>query len=934
MLIKSLELRDPAAPARFAATLTIVIALTALTGWVFGVQGLTSIIPGAVEMKVNTAIALAACGIALLILADQAPVQLDRAAQLLATAVALVGLATLYEYLAGSNLNIDELLMKDHAHRFNVFSGRMSPFSAAAFVAIGTALAAMPHKSFKRLSKAGAVFAVTAAIFPLLGYLWNAGELVTDSWLPPVALNTAVSFLLLGFGILLSPRRTSVRIAEELASLPAVELRTLTGFVVTFSMLLVGGGYTYRTTVQFANSVEWVSHTQEVRATLAAVDGSLAGTELAERDYLLTNDPARLAEYRRLADDVAGALANLARLTADNPEQQKNVAQLRTMVTDRLNDIAAGLDTYFASGLVAARAVLARGRDANSTRQVRMLTERMDNLEAQNLTSRRAAAVKVGHSTLISLLITLLVACAVFIFLFGGIHREMRARREAERALRRSAQYNHSIVDSSPDCLAVLTLDARVSEMTAQGCSLLDVEDFAAIANTSWLAFWSGGDRDLALDAVAAARGGSGGRFHGYCPTRKGTPKWWDVIVMPIRGADGRPERLLAVARDISDVKRTENHLVETNRFLDSLIENLPLMVVLKDAENLSFVRHNRAFEQFTGIARERLTGQTAHQLFSQEEADFIVAKDREALAAGTLVETEQTICTPHLGARTFHTLKMPIRDEQGRPRFLLAMSTDITERKLAVQAVHELNAELAGQAEQLQATNRELESFSYSVSHDLRAPLRAIDGFAMMVEEDYAARLDGEGRRYLSVIRENSKRMGMLIDDLLAFSKLGRLAVRTREVDMDSLVRDVIAEVLATHGDAAPKIEVGPLPSIHADPSLLRQVWANLISNAVKYSSKSADPRIEVAGRRDGGEICYSVRDNGVGFNMDYVDKLFGVFQRLHRADEFAGTGVGLAIVHRVVTRHGGRVWAEGKVDQGAVFSFALPAGGANGRV
>ncbi len=361
-----------------------------------------------------------------------------------------------------------------------------------------------------------------------------------------------------------SPRR--------FASLPAVELRTLTGFVLTFSMLLVGGGYTYRTTVQFANSVEWVSHTQEVRATLAAVYGSLAGTELAERDYLLTNDPARLAEYRRLAGDVESALANLARLTADSPAQRANTVQLRTMVTDRLSDIAAGLDTYFSSGLVAARAVLARAREANSTRQVRMLTERMDSLESQYLTARRAAAVKVGHSTLISLLITLLVAIAVFIFLFGGIHREMRARREAESALRRSAQYNHSIVDSSPDCLAVLTLDSRLSEMTSQGCRLLDVDDFSTIANTSWLDFWSGADRDLALDAVAAARAGSGGRFQGYCPTRKGTPKWWDVIVVPIRGADGRPERLLAVARDISDVKRAENHLrgdESLSRFLD-----------------------------------------------------------------------------------------------------------------------------------------------------------------------------------------------------------------------------------------------------------------------------------------------------------------------------------------------------------------------------
>lgn len=932
MLLSRLELRDHAAPARFAATLVIVIGLTSLTGWALGIHALTSVIPGAVEMKVNTALCVIACGVALLILSDRATMGLDRTGQALGIATALLAAATLSEYLFGWNLGIDELFAKDRGHAYNVFSGRMSPFSTAAFMAIGLSLASLPHGAFRRLTKAGAIFGVAASIFPLLGYLWNAGELVTDTWLPPVALNTAVCFLLLGLGILLSPRRTDVRIADEIAALPAVELRTLTGFALTFSLLLIGGGYTYRTNIQYATSVDWVSHTQEVRAALAGVYGSLAATEIAERDYLLTNDPARLVDYRRLAKDVNDRLANLIQLTSDNPTQQRNASALGTMTSDRLKDIAESLDTYFSSGLVAARAVLARDRDINSTRQVRMQTERMDALEGQFLAERRAAAVKVGHSTLVSLLVTLLVASAVFIYLFGGIHREMRARREAEKALRKSEQYNRSIVDSSPDCLAMLTLDSRLSEMTPQGCRLLDVEDFSTIANTSWLGLWSDADRGAAQAAVAAAGRGEAGRFHGYCPTRNGTPKWWDVIVMPIPGADGRPERLLAVARDISEVHRTETRLTEANRFLDSLIENLPVMVVLKDADTLSFVRHNRAFEKFIGISRERLEGHTARDLFSQEEADFIIAKDREALAAGKLVEIQQSIRTPHMGVRMFHTMKMPIRDEQGKPQYLLAISADITERKRAEQSVHDLNAELAGKAEQLLATNKELESFSYSVSHDLRAPLRAIDGFAMMVEEDYAERLDDEGRRYLSVIRENSKRMGMLIDDLLAFSRLSRLAVVTREVAMNAMVREVIDEVLQPLGEGAPKIHVGPLPPAHADPGLLRQVWTNLISNAVKYSSKAQSPHIEIAGRREGAENQYSVSDNGVGFNMEYIDKLFGVFQRLHRADEFSGTGVGLAIVHRVVTRHGGRVWAEGKVDQGAVFSFALPAGGPDG--
>jgi light-regulated signal transduction histidine kinase (bacteriophytochrome) len=332
--------------------------------------------------------------------------------------------------------------------------------------------------------------------------------------------------------------------------------------------------------------------------------------------------------------------------------------------------------------------------------------------------------------------------------------------------------------------------------------------------------------------------------------------------------------------------------------------------------------------------------GKCDGDFLSAEEADFSLVSDREALAAGRLVDiAEQSIHTRLLGMRVLHTMKMPILDEHGQSKFLLGISVDITERKLAEGAVRELNAELRAKAAQLEATNKELESFSYSVSHDLRAPLRAIDGFALMMEEDYTDRLDVEGLRYLSVIRHNGRRMGALIDDLLAFSRLGRQPVVHAEVNIDSLVREVVDEILhaASLGgrrEAAivPQIEVDPLPPARGDRGLLRQVWMNLIANAVKYSSKVARPIIQVSGRQLDTENHYSVRDNGVGFNMEYAEQLFRVFQRLHRADEFSGTGVGLAIVQRVVTRHGGRVWAEGKVDQGAMFSFALPQGDRSG--
>jgi PAS domain S-box-containing protein len=228
--------------------------------------------------------------------------------------------------------------------------------------------------------------------------------------------------------------------------------------------------------------------------------------------------------------------------------------------------------------------------------------------------------------------------------------------------------------------------------------------------------------------------------------------------------------------------------------------------------------------------------------------------------------------------------------------------------------------------AEDLAQTNQELESFSYSVSHDLRAPLRHIDGYARMLEEDGGDRLDGELRRYLDEIGASARRMGRLIDDLLAFSRLGRQTVTRQEVDMGGLVGDTLRGMEAD-GAVTASVSVGRLPVGHADPGLLKQVWINLLANAFKYSGKlGADARIEIRGESDGNVTRYSVRDNGVGFDMRYVDKLFQVFQRLHLQDDFEGTGVGLAIVQRIVSRHGGRVWAESEIGKGATFTFELP--------
>src|SRR5437660_2128857 len=227
---------------------------------------------------------------------------------------------------------------------------------------------------------------------------------------------------------------------------------------------------------------------------------------------------------------------------------------------------------------------------------------------------------------------------------------------------------------------------------------------------------------------------------------------------------------------------------------------------------------------------------------------------------------------------------------------------------------------------EQLAQSNSELERFSYSVSHDLRAPLRAINGYAQAVLEDYAAALDAEGQRFLGIIRDSAKRGGELIDALLNFSRLGRQPLSVEPVDLTELARGIVDELRRSAGVEGMDVIVDPLPPTRGDRTLLLQVLVNLIGNAFKFTRGRPHPQVEVGARREGPAVVYFVRDNGVGFDMRYADKLFGVFQRLHRADEFEGTGVGLALTQRIIQRHGGRIWADGKVDGGATFFFTLP--------
>jgi PAS domain S-box-containing protein len=328
--------------------------------------------------------------------------------------------------------------------------------------------------------------------------------------------------------------------------------------------------------------------------------------------------------------------------------------------------------------------------------------------------------------------------------------------------------------------------------------------------------------------------------------------------------------------------------------------------------------------------AWEKTTGHTREELTTRPYLDFVHPEDRgPTTAEASKIETGATT----LSFRNRYQCKdgsYKWLDWAAVPDvaegLIYAVARDVSEQKVAEERIESLNGALEERATQLEAANKELEAFSYSVSHDLRAPLRAIDGFAGILLEEHATGLGDEGRGYLQRVANAARHMGHLVDDLLRFSQLGRQPLQKRLVDVGQVVERALEQLQASREGRHVDIMVGTLPGCLGDAALLEQVFVNLIGNAIKYTERKDPARVEVGCQTiEGGPPVYYVKDNGAGFDMRYADKLFGVFQRLHRSDEFEGTGIGLAIVQRIVHRHGGRIWPAAEVGQGATFSFTL---------
>ena len=376
----------------------------------------------------------------------------------------------------------------------------------------------------------------------------------------------------------------------------------------------------------------------------------------------------------------------------------------------------------------------------------------------------------------------------------------------------------------------------------------------------------------------------------------------------------------------LEEIKGLNETLAGSESRMHTLLQTIPDLIWLKDPSGV-YLSCNSMAERVIGAKEADIVGKTDYDFFDRQTADLFREQDSKVMATSRSSSIEEWLTFADDGHKALMlTIKTPMHDDKGNLIGVLGIARDITEREKTEKVIVELNRDLAARNAELVAANHEMEDFSYSVAHDLRAPIRHMSSYVELLNKKLGSQAGDEAKHYINVIAGASKKMSNLIDDLLTFFRMGRTEIIKTTVNITGIVVDAIKGMAPDIKDRAVEWKIGVLPDVYGDANMLGSAIVNLISNAIKYTAPRAKAEIEIGCTEEADKFTFFVKDNGIGFDMKYADKIFGVFQRLHPSNEYEGTGIGLANVQRIISRHGGRTWAEGVVGQGAVFYFSIP--------
>jgi PAS domain S-box-containing protein len=656
---------------------------------------------------------------------------------------------------------------------------------------------------------------------------------------------------------------------------------------------------TYKTARRVVDSGRWVAHTHEVIGELESVISGLRSEESGVRYFMITGRKDFIGPCREAAQATGESLTRLKVLLADNPVQMARLSLLQKEEQARLDQMDAMTGT---------RRRIAASSGLTWLDGTRRLINVMESEENRLLELRARQEQEASRQALFSISFLCLLTLGLFAI-------AIRMMTSENQALTRYARF----FSLSVDMFGIADFDGHFKEVSDIWETVLGYPK-EELLRRPYLEFVHPDDRPkTSTEAAKNAEGITTLSFENRYRCKDGSYKWllWNTRAVP-------EERLIyAVARDITGRKKIEELLQVSEERFRLIVDGIKDYAILMLSPDGVVQTWNTGAERIKGYQGEEIIGNNFSLFYTPEAIqDGLPRKMLQAAAAEGRHEQEGWRVRKDGSRFMADTVITALRDKDGELRGFAKITRDVTERKRTENSLRD-------HAKKLEQANLELDAFSYSVSHDLRSPLRAIDGFSEILQEEYAPRLDAEGQRLLGVICNSARQMGKLIDDLLAFSRLGRKGLETTPVDMEALADSVVSQLKALEPERAIVIERGMLPAARGDIALLQQAVANLVSNALKFTRRKPDARVEIGSKKEAGGCVYYVADNGAGFDMQYSKKLFGVFQRLHGADEFEGTGIGLALVQRIITRHGGRVWAEGKLGEGATFYFTLPDSG-----
>ncbi len=697
-------------------------------------------------------------------------------------------------------------------------------------------------------------------------------------------------------------------------------------------LILILGSLPERSFNRARDAEQLVTHTLRVLNASGSLLAIMEGAETGERGYLLTGEERYLQPYQSALSSYRQASQNLRQLTVNDSAQQARMDKLDRLVETKLAGLSRGIALYRSKERDAALALVFMGEGKLAMDEIRGLSHDMEQEEKRLLIIRTQAAVE-AQDTQLKWILRIGGALLIIMIAVAGVITE-RVIGDHERvavALRTSEERFRALADAIPQLCWTANADgwifwynqrwydftgATPEEM--EGWGWQSVHDPATLPTVleGWNKAIAAGEPFEMVFPLRAADGA----FHPFL-TR----------VMPVRDSTGKVGRWFGTNTDITEQRQIEEALAQNQE---------RLRMAQQVARIGTFVWNlQTGVSQLTpeleamyglppgGFAAGRRTWQ---DLICPEDRDQGVRYVQEVMETGSF-EAEWRVVWPDGTTRWLFGRAWVSKDDTGKPLRLMGANTDVTERKLAELEVSRLNAELEQRVRQrtleLEASNRELEAFAYSVSHDLRAPLRGIDGWSLALLEDYSDSLDGSGRQYLNRVRAETQRMGTLIDDLLQLSRVSRGEMKLDQVDITGLANLIVDRLRDAQPERSIEFTIEPGLVAFGDARLLEIALTNLLGNAVKFTGTQNPALIEFGKIEKEGEMAFYVRDNGAGFDMAYAGNLFGAFQRLHKVTEFPGTGIGLATVQRIVRRHGGRVWADARVNRGATFCFTLGA-------